>query len=64
MVVQIHSKESSITGNTLSLLSSPADCNTKGEQQAGRQQTRGGEVVFSICTTVGTLHTETEETEH
>ena len=52
--------ESSITGHTLSLLSSTADYDTKGEQQAGSYHASGGEAVLHICTTVGTLGTERE----
>ena len=46
--------ESSITGDTLSLLGGTADGNTKGEEEAGSEHAHGGEAVLHICTTVGT----------
>ena len=47
--------ESSITGDTLSLLGSTADGNTKEEGKAGSEHAHGGEVVLHIRPTVGAL---------
>ena len=49
--------EGSITSHTLSLLSSTADGNTKGEEEAGCYHPCSGEAVLHICTTVGALGT-------
>ena len=49
--------EGSITSHTLSLLSSTADGNTKGEEEAGCYHPGSGEAVLHICTAVGALGT-------
>ena len=44
-------------GNTPPLLEVAADDNTEGEEEAGREDARGREVVFYVPTTVSTSRT-------
>ena len=52
--------EGSITSHTLNLLSSAADGNTKGEEEAGCYHPGSGEAVHHICAAVGALGTVRE----